>query len=64
MDPAYWQQLGQWEEWEALETLRWYEQERDRLNNLNCENDHEHSDLDFGAERDWQEQQPQKHGPV
>ncbi len=56
----YWQQLGQQEQEneEALEVLRWHEQQRDLLNNLNSENDHEYSDFDFGRIRGGQVNQP------
>ncbi|GAA0809587.1 hypothetical protein GCM10009078_51910 [Cupriavidus gilardii] len=66
MDPAYWQTVAQWqqaEEEELAEYMRWHEEYRDRLNHLNCENDHEHSDIDPWAERHRQEQQPPQHGP-
>lgn len=44
----YWQTVGQQEEWEAAEVMRWYEQQRDSLNYSNSENEHEHSDIDLG----------------
>lgn len=50
----YWQTVGQQEEWDAAEAMRWYEQQRDLMNNLNSENEHEHSDIDFGRIRFWQ----------
>lgn len=57
MDPAYWQQVGQWEMAEIIELMEWYEARRDQFNQSDEESGNEHRNHDYRRERDWQEHQ-------